>query len=714
MTEQEIREAMNRPEGLNGSAFAILKEISCLINDPSRRVAGQDLLLRALDHRDQFERYSDVISGLVRKVGLFPYLEPDELGLADTIAYEAHRPAGMGEAFVFHREQATIYHRLLAGDSVILSAPTSFGKSRVIDALLASGNYANVALIVPTLALMDETRRRLSVFRDRFKVITHTSQAAGKRNIFVLTAERAVAYESMPQLDLLVVDEFYKLDDLEDEGTRAIVLNQCFQRLRKLSRQFYLLGPSVERIADNVEASMGCYFYDTRYATVATNQIHVSPEGDKVDRLVELVAQLQDPTLVYCSSPARSIMVARSILDSETMTPVEAMEDAAIWIEKHYHADWTLCRALRHGVGIHHGRLPRAIAQFIVRAFNAGDLRSLVCTSTLIEGVNTKAKNVIVFDNKIANRKLDFFTFNNIRGRSGRMFSHFVGNVYLFNAPPQEELPLVDFPLVTQGARVPEALLLQLEGDELSEDSRERIRKYANDPILPIGILRQNSGIEPDLQVRTARYIDDNALSLAPQLAWTGFPTYAQLVAVCDLIWNQLMGSPNRRHGVSSAKQLAFRTWQLYKTPDPKDRISQSLEPGPFMAKSPDEAVDGVLEFDRGWASFELPRQLTALERIQRHVLGRRGVPAGNYSGFAAAVESLFTNPVVSALDEFGVPLQLGSEVVRRLDNPETIDDALARLQGRLASDYSADPFERSILGDALGVLSGRPRELAG
>ena len=29
----------------------------------------------------------------------------------------------------------------------------------------------------------------------------------------------------------------------------------------------------------------------------------------------------------------------------------------------------------------------------------------MVCTSTLIEGVNTKAKNVIVYDNKIAKKK---------------------------------------------------------------------------------------------------------------------------------------------------------------------------------------------------------------------------------------------------------------------------------------------------------------------
>src|SRR5439155_22674093 len=110
-----------------------------------------------------------------------------------------------------------------------------------------------------------------------------------------------------------------------------------------------------------------------------------------------------------------------------------------------------------------HGPLPRSLPQSVVRAFNSGALRYLVCTSTLIEGVNSKAKNVIVYDNRVAKRRFDFFTFNNIKGRSGRMFEHFVGRVFLFNDPPQEEFPFVDIPAFTQSASTAESLLIQLE-----------------------------------------------------------------------------------------------------------------------------------------------------------------------------------------------------------------------------------------------------------
>ena len=49
------------------------------------------------------------------------------------------------------------------------------------------------------------------------------------------------------------------------------------------------------------------------------------------------------------------------------------------------------------------------------------------------------------------------------------MFQHFIGHVYIFNAPPQEELPFVDFPFYSQGENVPESLLIQLDKDDLKE-----------------------------------------------------------------------------------------------------------------------------------------------------------------------------------------------------------------------------------------------------
>jgi replicative superfamily II helicase len=153
------------------------------------------------------------------------------------------------EDLVFHRIQAEVYRRLLDGENVVLSAPTSFGKSLVIDALISSGNYRNIVVVVPTIALIDETRRRLSRFSPEYKLITHVSQPLADRNLLLLTQERVLDLAELPDVDLFVIDEFYKLSPDRDGGLdRTYLLNQAFQRLYRTGAQFYFLGPNIQAL----------------------------------------------------------------------------------------------------------------------------------------------------------------------------------------------------------------------------------------------------------------------------------------------------------------------------------------------------------------------------------------------------------------------------------------------------------------------------------
>ncbi|HRP94842.1 MAG TPA: DEAD/DEAH box helicase [Rhodocyclaceae bacterium] len=700
-----LRDTLRVPEKLQQQAFSVLQDISRLVASPEHESVANEMVLRALECRDYFHPYQDILDSLVRAVGLFPYLEQDGLSFRDAVAYEFHRPENMGEEFVFHREQAEIYRRLLDGDSVILSAPTSFGKSKIIDALIASGRFRNVVVVVPTLALIDETRRRLSQFSERFKIVTHVSQEPADSNIFVLTAERAIAYERFPLIEFFVIDEFYKLDSISNDSTRAVALNQAFYKLRKAGGQFYLLGPSIQHIPSGLEAAFKCYFYPTKFATVVSEQIKVPGDGDDIDRLIELCETLTDPTLVFCRSPARVNEVAHALLARGVGIDAPELSPAAEWSGRNYHQEWVLSKSLPRGIGIHHGKLPRALAQYVVRMFNDLKLRFLICTSTLIEGVNTKAKNVVIFDNRIAREKIDFFTFNNIKGRSGRMFEHFVGNVYLFNDPPTENLPFVDFPLFTQNQDAPDSLLVQMDDGDLVPSSRERMRKYQDQNVLPVSTLRENSSIDPDAQMRLASHLMQAPREWSESLSWSSFPTSQQLEAVCELIWSFLVQASRSRGGVFSARQLAFKVWQMKRVPDTSERVRQELRPGKYAARSPDEAVERVLEFERTWASFELPRYLMAVSRIQRTVFERMGLPFGDYSGFASQVECLFHTPVVAALDEYGVPLPMGVKISNALGETDDLDAALAKLKRLRGSRLNLDVFETELLRDAKAYL---------
>lgn len=694
MNTTELRDILKRQDAIHSEAFNILQSIASLLNSDRERL-GREMVLRALEHRQAFGDTGPILDSLVRESGLFPYVEENNLSLADAIAYEYHRPSNMREGIVFHREQAEVYRRLLDGESIILSAPTSFGKSRIIDAVIASGRFKNVAVIVPTLALIDETRRRLSGFSDSFKVITQTSQLPDGKNIFVFTAERANAYDHFPALDFIIVDEFYKIGALTEDKQRTVALNQAFYKLVGGGAQFYMLGPCVKQIPKGLEQRYPCAFYRTDFSTVVSEETRVPDTGDETATLVGLCKGLDEPTLIFCRSPKRVNEIVRALVENGVGFR-SGLSKAADWIAENFHSDWILRKALLSGIGLHHGRLPRSLSQFVVRAFNDEKLRYLVCTSTLIEGVNTKAKNVIILDNVIARKKYDYFTFNNIRGRGGRMFEHFIGKVFLFHNPPQEDLPFVDFPLFTQGADTPDSILVQMDDSDLSKDAKARVERFKRQELVPLEILKLHSTVEPDDLLSLAEEISELPASSAALLGWRSFPEYEELEFCCELVWKHLI---KRAHAsVFSGKQLALKTIRLRAHRDVKPRILDELKPGAYAALSADEAVERVLEFDRTWASFEFPRIFAALEDVQRHVLSRRGKRPGQYGRYINQVENLFRKPFQVPLEEYGLPLQVTDKLANRLRDAESIDDALARIKALPTGHLGLDPFERELL----------------
>jgi hypothetical protein len=611
----------------------------------------------------------------------------------------------MEEEFVFHRGQAEIYRRLLKGENVIVSAPTSFGKSRIIDAVIALKKHTNIAVIVPTIALIDETRRRLSVFRGIYKLVTHATQQPSIRNIFIFTAERMIAYQFLPEISFFVIDEFYKIGALEEDESRTIALNHAFYKLQRTGAQFYMLGPNIHRIPDGLEDKFHCFFYQTKFATVVTEVHPVKKGNNDIKALLSLCEKVNEPTLIFCRSPNRVNKVARAMLGIREPAHEGAFRGVSAWTSEHVHPDWVFQAALKAGMGIHHAKLPRSLSQYVIRAFNEGRLQFLICTSTIIEGVNTKAKNVVILDNRIGrNRRLDYFTFNNIRGRSGRMLKHFIGRVYVFDDPPDEDLFEVDFPLFTQEADTPESLLIQLDDEDLTPSSRERLAGYVQQTVLPVDVIRQNSGVSPDEQIRLAKKLRGLPIDQVRRLTWTGIPSKDQVYEICSYLWEYVLGGKSG-HGVRSDRQLAFKVVALMERTTIRHRVERELQPGQYRAKSPDEAVERVFEFDRHWAGFEFPRALMAMHIIQEHVFTSMYGRCGDYSFFASRVEALFRNPAAVALEEYGLPMQIVDKIEKRVSLSDELDAALEEIELVNPEEMGLSPFEIELFNDTLSHL---------
>lgn len=697
MTPEEVRKNLSESDAdyLRSNAFELLRAIAQIRNDEDDKEIAQELILRALDRRDEFGPAAVILDGLVRDVGLFPYLDPDELSLADRIALEIHRPANL-DSIVFHHPQAKVFQTLMSGKSVVLSAPTSFGKSLIIDAIVASRRFTNIVIVVPTLALIDETRRRLAKFRETYRIITQPYQPPGERNVFVLTQERVVENPHLDRVDFFVIDEFYKLSPSGRDLERCAMLNHAFYILSKKCKHFYLLGPGIDSVSEEFRHAVNFEFFHEPYHTVVSELHRVSPGQRPLERLRELAETLQDPTLVFCSSPDRAMAIADVLPQSTTQD--DSLHDVADWIGKHYHADWHFVKALRRGVGIHHGRIPRALAQHIVNLFNEERLRFLVCTSTLIEGVNTKAKNIVVFDHKIKNRAIDLFTFNNIRGRSGRMFKHFVGHVYIFNDPPQSGLPEVDVPAFTQTA-ASDGLLVQLDEDDLTDASAARVDRLRAQRSLSFDVIRQNVGVDPEKQIELAEELASHPERYSETLAWSGVPKWNDLVSVCELIWSFFGGSTLGSGSARTPEQLAAMLMQLHKRKSMREFIAGQLR---FVSNDADKAVRAVLDFHRLWATFHFPRLLRAVGRIQEDVFARHQLPYGKFEQYASLVEHLFLKPSIVALEEYGVPLPLGRKLERYLGaNLDDLDSALLTIRELNLEELPLTPFERRLLSEA-------------
>jgi hypothetical protein len=346
------------------------------------------------------------------------------------------------------QEQSRLLGRLLSGGDVAVSAPTSFGKSFVIDAFIALKNPSVVMIIVPTIALMDETRRRIQrKFGSAYKVVTSPDQALEGKTILIFPQERALGYvDKVGSIDLLVVDEFYKAGRIGKsyDGERSSALIQAVLQLSPKCKQRYFLAPNVSDIKG------GEIFGDMEFVEIDFNTVYLRKhelyeeigrdDGRRGDALMRILGAVDGKSLVYAGTYTNINKISLLIIDGIEERSELLLDSFSNWLAVNYSPTWQLVGLARRGAGIHNGSLHRSLAQIQVMLFEKSDgLDVMISTSSIIEGVNTSAENVILWSNKSGRPKIDDFTYRNIIGRGGRMFRHFVGDIYILDQPPADD-----------------------------------------------------------------------------------------------------------------------------------------------------------------------------------------------------------------------------------------------------------------------------------
>jgi len=431
-----IIEEINKSTTIDfNKSFFYAKHCSKFLRNPDNESDARKIIINILNNWDKIDvSTNEMWTDLIESAGFYPYLEKEKdriifRNTSGEIRKGYHKSEYLENKY-FHEEQKIHNEILMSGKNLIVSAPTSFGKSVLIEEMVASNRYKNIVIIQPTLALLDETRKKMRKYKNSYKIIVRTSQVPSedKGNLFLLTAERAMEYPCLPNIDFFVIDEFYKLSEKRDDE-RSDVLNNAFNFLvNKHNSRFYLLGPNIDGISEGFAEKYNAKFIKTDYTLVDNKVIDKSSDEfgfrgakkqKKENALFNLLLELKnEQTIIYCSSPARVRYLSKKFCDftAEKIVPMRDEKLNVIeWIKKNVSDKWGLLDCLNKGIGIHDGALQKHISSTIIHYFNENKLNYIFCTTTIIECVNTSAKNVVFFDPYKGRRKLiDFFDYCNL------------------------------------------------------------------------------------------------------------------------------------------------------------------------------------------------------------------------------------------------------------------------------------------------------------
>jgi ATP-dependent Lhr-like helicase len=297
---------------------------------------------------------------------------------------------------------------IAGGENVMIVAPTGSGKTEaamlpLLGRVAEDVNRKGISLlyITPMRALNRDMLKRLQIWCDRLGLkadIRHgdtpqkdrSRQSTHPPDVMVTTPETLQAVlpgsrmrENLSRLKAVVVDELHNLV----ESKRGVQLTVGLERLRKVAGEYQLVALSATVGTQEVAAN---FIFGNRKHTIVKADAQKEfrykveypvPDPSNTDVAREAYAA---PDLA-----ARLAKMNQLISDhTSTLVFVNSRTVAEMLGDK-------LSR-LRKDVGVHHGSLPREERERVEQAFKSGQLKAMVCTSTLELGIDVGSVDLVV------------------------------------------------------------------------------------------------------------------------------------------------------------------------------------------------------------------------------------------------------------------------------------------------------------------------------
>lgn len=377
-----------------------------------------------------------------------------------------------------NRFQNDVYECQKINNTISISAPTSAGKSFILCNIIVEKlleGRKNIIYIVPTRALISQVENDLrEIFFPKYNLSTvnistvpQDLNSSGHSNVFVFTQERLhwfLCENNNFQIDILVIDEAHKIED----SYRGILLQQKIEDVvsKNPNLRVYFSSPftsNPELLLENVNNDSLKDKVNTQFIAVNQNLIYANQVPRKTNKWslslclingnIELgTITLQDRpitelkkmafisnafsnngngNIIYSNGAAEAENISLILFDS---LPIEALSQNMLelieLIKKTIHKDYHLAKVLQKRIAFHYGNMPLLIREAIEKLFKAGEIKYLICTSTLLEGVNLPAKSIFIRNpNRGKNNPMNHNDFWNLAGRAGRWGKEFSGNI---------------------------------------------------------------------------------------------------------------------------------------------------------------------------------------------------------------------------------------------------------------------------------------------
>lgn len=418
----------------------------------------RDEYIRQMNQHDDKTTFAITNADSLYAMGLTMYSR--EYSFA-SLVYNAFATSALDNNISLHPEQRKVLGLIEENRGLIFSAPTSFGKTFIVFEYICRMQPQNVVMIVPTLALIDEYKRKIiRQYKEKFSdyniylsIDPEKIYDFSKKNIFIVTHDRVID-ESVATLfesiDFLIIDEVYKLQK-DSSNNRVLILNIAYYNMVKRSKKYVLLAPFISGVENLDKLDDIPAFYSTNFSPVVNDVkiYNILDENERnvyTDRILTSIPP-QDNTLIYFPTVvAIDKFIEQAHIQDQSLelddNPI--LKDFVSWARREVHPQWSIIKALEKGFLVHHGQLPLGIRMLELSLFNNPDshFSRLICTSTLLEGVNTSAKNIIITKPcRSYNKTFDAFDFYNLVGRTGRLYQHYLGVAHYIKTPqdPQYE-----------------------------------------------------------------------------------------------------------------------------------------------------------------------------------------------------------------------------------------------------------------------------------